>query len=247
MPDGSCEMVFRLRNTLNHEMRGFRFCGVVVLIDDSNLECSSGPIDLTNRLFKELLETPEIKDSLIAILRSIDPQSSRELVRTLMWTDAGVFLSVVATLPIIVNAFGEAAAEFTEQLNAIPSLMTVSIAANVLKRFDGKILGEALGSAVDLMANTLSNSTDELNEEVSGFVRDFSAGFSKGIKGNSSNSGIEAFIQNITSSVREGQSSENSFVSEIGETLERNPEFVDTVLLPLVKPILKRVEADIAK
>jgi len=62
-----------------------------------------GVIDLADRILKELLKKPAFKDGVRTILTNIDPESSRQFIRTLMWQDPEFFLGLISALPPIVN------------------------------------------------------------------------------------------------------------------------------------------------
>ena len=63
-----------------------------------------GVIDLADRILKELLKKPAFKDGVRTVLTNIDPASSRQFVRTLMWQDPEFFLGLISALPPVVNA-----------------------------------------------------------------------------------------------------------------------------------------------
>jgi len=63
-----------------------------------------GVIDMADRILKELLKKPAFKDGVRTVLTNIDPASSRQFVRTLMWQDPEFFLGLISALPPIVNA-----------------------------------------------------------------------------------------------------------------------------------------------
>ena len=50
-------------------------------------EANKGIIDLTDRVLKELLKKPGFKEGVRTVLQNIDPESSRRLVRTILWQD----------------------------------------------------------------------------------------------------------------------------------------------------------------
>ena len=62
-----------------------------------------GVIDLADRVLKELLKKPAFKDGVRTVITNIDPSSSRQFVRTLMWQDPEFFLGLISALPPIVN------------------------------------------------------------------------------------------------------------------------------------------------
>ena len=64
---------------------------------------NKGVIDLADRILKELLKKPAFKDGIRTVITNIDPTSSRQFVRTLMWQDPEFFLGLISALPPIVN------------------------------------------------------------------------------------------------------------------------------------------------
>ena len=80
-------------------------------------EANKGVIDLTDRVFKELLKKPGFKEGVRTVLQNIDPESSRSLVRTMMWQDPEFFLGVLGAIPPIINSLTQGVDEVLIQLN----------------------------------------------------------------------------------------------------------------------------------
>lgn len=80
-------------------------------------EANKGVIDLTDRVLKELLKKPGFKEGVRTILQNIDPDSSRRLVRTMMWQDPEFFLGVLGAVPSVVNSLIQGVDEVLIQLN----------------------------------------------------------------------------------------------------------------------------------
>jgi hypothetical protein len=80
-------------------------------------EAKKGVIDLTDRVLKELLKKPGFKESVRTVLQNIDPESSRRLVRTMMWQDPEFFLGVLGAVPSVVNSLTQCVDELLIQLN----------------------------------------------------------------------------------------------------------------------------------
>jgi hypothetical protein len=68
------------------------------------INTDKGVIDLADRILKELLKKPAFKDGVRTVLTNIDPESSRRLVRTLLWQDPEFSLGLISALPPVVNA-----------------------------------------------------------------------------------------------------------------------------------------------
>ncbi len=80
-------------------------------------EANKGVIDLTDRVLKELLKKPGFKEGVRTVLQNIDPESSRRLVRTMLWQDPEFFLGVLGAVPAIANSFIQCVDELLIQLN----------------------------------------------------------------------------------------------------------------------------------
>lgn len=112
----------------------------------------AGLVDAANRVLRELLRTPRFKAGLKMVLNSLDPDSAPDLVKTLMWEDTDVFLSLLGSLPEIINLVLLALRELTVQLDNFTPEMLADFMAQVLEKLDGEALGEALGSTTLLFA-----------------------------------------------------------------------------------------------
>ena len=104
-------------------------------------------------ILSEVLKTPVCKDQLRSWLNMGNPSSGRSLMRTLMWQDPEVFLSLVSALPSLLDALVDACAEMGAQLREkfppeLLSRFTLSIASQIdtarLKECSN-IWGELLG------------------------------------------------------------------------------------------------------
>lgn len=80
-------------------------------------EANKGVIDLSDRVLKELLKKPGFKEGVRTVLQNIDPDSSRRLVRTMMWQDPEFFMGVLGSVPSVVNSLTQGVDELLTQLN----------------------------------------------------------------------------------------------------------------------------------
>jgi len=80
-------------------------------------EANKGVIDLTDRVLKELLKKPGFKEGTRTVLQNIDPESSRRLVRTMLWQDPEFFLGLLGAVPSIANSLIQCVDELLIQLN----------------------------------------------------------------------------------------------------------------------------------
>jgi len=68
-------------------------------------------------VMKEVLSTPFVKDLIRINLQNIKPDKTHPLVVALIWQDPEVILSILGSLPPIVNSCVGALAETGNQLN----------------------------------------------------------------------------------------------------------------------------------
>jgi len=82
-----------------------------------NANQNRGVIDTTNRMLAYLLNKPAFKENLRIVLKNIDPESSPELVKTLLWQDIEVSLGLLGALPDVANSLIRAIDEVLVQIN----------------------------------------------------------------------------------------------------------------------------------
>jgi hypothetical protein len=80
-------------------------------------EANKGVIDLADRVLKELLKKPGFKDGVRTVLQNIDSESSRKLVRTMMWQEPEFFLGLLGAVPSVANSLIQGLDELLIQLN----------------------------------------------------------------------------------------------------------------------------------
>ena len=68
-------------------------------------------------VMKEVLSTPFVKDIIRNNLNSIKPDKSHPLVMALIWQDPEIILSILGTIPPVVNSCVGALAETGKQFN----------------------------------------------------------------------------------------------------------------------------------
>jgi hypothetical protein len=121
------------------------------------VKTDKGVIDLADRILKELLKKPAFKDGVRTLLINIDPTSSRQLVRTLLWQDPEFFLTLLGALPPLVNTAISGIDELLIQLREkmSPQFLhdfLVSMASSVDRDALENIVRNGKGLAVDLFA-----------------------------------------------------------------------------------------------
>jgi hypothetical protein len=118
-------------------------------------------------VLKEVLSTPFVKDIIRSSLQSRKPDKSHPLVVALIWQDPEVILSILGSLPPIVNSCVGALAETGNQLNE-------KFSPELLRDYLGSIINDidadefkALVEAYATMIKNLWEVSPELREAVS--------------------------------------------------------------------------------
>lgn len=93
-----------------------------------------GVINTTNRMLAGFLNKPEFKENLRITLKNIDPESSPELVKTLLWQDIEVSLGLLGALPGVANSL----------IRAIDELLI-----QIVDKFTPDLLAGFVGSLLD--------------------------------------------------------------------------------------------------
>lgn len=117
-------------------------------------------------VLKEVLRTPFVKDLIRSSLQSRKPDKSHPLVIALIWQDPEVILSILGSLPAVVNSCVGALGETGKQLNE-------KFSPELLKGYLGSILNDidtdefkVLAEAYSTMIKNLWEVSPELREAV---------------------------------------------------------------------------------
>lgn len=195
-----------------------------------------GLIDGADRIAKQLLGNSKFKQSMLILLSSVDPQSARGLVRTLFWEDPEMLLSVMGAAPDLVNALIVAMAEVAEQLKSMPAPLLQQLIGLVVQKIDGVTLGEAAGNLASIEIGPPGEEDGGVGDNLDRLRRDFREGYEHSRGGESMLSRLDGWMEKTASEAKDEGSPTHSLVEGIGTALERNPDFVEHVL----KPILSR-------
>ncbi len=95
---------------------------------------------------------PALQGGVKIVLNSLDPESTPELVKTLVWEDADIFLSLLASLPEVLNIAFIALRELVGQLDNFTPEMLSDFVGQMIENLEGEALGEALGGLALLFA-----------------------------------------------------------------------------------------------
>ncbi|MDY6903378.1 MAG: hypothetical protein SWH61_01720 [Thermodesulfobacteriota bacterium] len=97
-------------------------------------QTDKGVIDLLEQVLSRLLDSASFKNNIRIVLNNLDPESARQLVRTVMWQDMEFSLSGVAAAPDLINTIIKLLDEVLNQVN---------------DKFPEQVLTEFLGNVVD--------------------------------------------------------------------------------------------------
>ena len=75
---------------------------------------------LGQKILGEMLKTPAVKEAILVNIRDIKADDAAGFVKTLLWTDAGFFLSLIGVLPAVVNYGVEFVLELGRQFGSMP-------------------------------------------------------------------------------------------------------------------------------
>jgi len=192
-----------------------------------------GIVDGADRIAGELLRNPKFKQSLIILLSSIDSQSARGLVRTLFWEDPDILLSIMGALPDLINTGIEAAAEVAEQMKSMPSPMLQQLVELVLTKIDGFTLGEAAGGLVSIDLG-LAADDSHVGDALDNLRREFKKGYRESGGEELLLSRLGGWMEKTAVEARDKNSSTHMLIGGIRKALEKNPDFVEHVLKPIL-------------
>jgi hypothetical protein len=107
------------------------------------LNLSQPPVQgLSERLLREMLRTPAIKELVLLHLKDIKPESASGLVKTFLWEDPGMSLSILGALPGFLNWLAEFLLEMGRQFNNLPEPMLWDFLGRIGEGIDRERLAE---------------------------------------------------------------------------------------------------------
>jgi hypothetical protein len=115
---------------------------------------NSAAMPAAGGVMKEVLSTPFVKDLIRSNLQNIKPDKTHPVVNTLLWQDPEVFLSILASIPAVVNSCTGALAEAGKQINEkfSPELLRDYV-GSILKDIDTEELKALAGAYAELIKN----------------------------------------------------------------------------------------------
>jgi hypothetical protein len=94
------------------------------------------------RVLREVIRTPAFMSIIKMNVASLDPENAAPLVRTMLWEDPELSLSLVALAPDIVNYVVEAVLELGRQLDQFPAPMLDAFLDELGRGIDTDKIGE---------------------------------------------------------------------------------------------------------
>jgi len=94
------------------------------------------------RILKEIIATPALKEVFLLQIKDIKPETASGLVKTLLWGDPGISMSLFGALPDAVNWLLEFLLELGRQLNGLPEPLLKDILSRIGAGIDRERLGE---------------------------------------------------------------------------------------------------------
>lgn len=90
----------------------------------------------SERILREVIATPAMKELILLALKDIKPETAPGLVKTLLWGDPGVSMSLFGALPDFANWLLELLLELGRQLNGLPEPLLKDILGQIGKGID---------------------------------------------------------------------------------------------------------------
>ncbi|MCD6570587.1 MAG: hypothetical protein J7L53_07790 [Deltaproteobacteria bacterium] len=112
-------------------------------------------------ILKEILRTPLFKDIIRDYLNNIDPKNGASMIKTLIWEDPEVILSIMGTIPAIINWVIGALSEMGKQIaGAFPPQLLKAFIVNIGGDIDKDTFKEGLNAYGKLIKGILDASPE---------------------------------------------------------------------------------------
>ena len=127
---------------------------------------NSAAMPVAGGVMKEVLSTPFVKDLIRSNLQNIKPDKTHPLVNALIWQDPEVILSILGSIPSVVNSCTGALAEAGKQINEkFSPILLRDYVGSILKDIDTEEL-KALAGAYAALIRNLWEVSPEFREAV---------------------------------------------------------------------------------
>jgi len=131
-----------------------------------------GWVDTGTRVLRVLLRSERFKTNLRIVLRNLDPGAAPELVRTALFAEPQVSLSLLGAAPEVLNTSLSILRELADQLSRLPPLLVRETLSELAGRVRTKLLGQAVELLLGMVEQHLKQdpdagkSTAELAKEI---------------------------------------------------------------------------------
>jgi len=201
---------------------------------------NGGWLDLGARVAGRLLKSPRFRRDAEIVRDHVDPDEAPGLVRTLMWTDPGLSLSLVAAAPAVLNAGIESLREVVVQLEGMPRPAIKEFLDDTVPRVRARALGEAAGRSLLLAARI---------DHRCGLWREFGRGFADAVSGASGElrehvvSRLDEAAGDLERTVRDNPDTVLEICEDLDRLVRRHPDLVEQLVRPLHLTFWDAVEA----
>jgi hypothetical protein len=116
-----------------------------------NMENPNVTPGLSERILREVIATPALKELILLQMKDIKAETAPGVVKTLLWGDPGISMSLFGALPDAVNWLLELLLELGRQLNGLPEPLLKDILGQVgggIDRERLKLFPEVYGQLV---------------------------------------------------------------------------------------------------
>ncbi len=130
---------------------------------------------LGERVLREIIATPALKEIILLQMKDIKPETAPGLIKTLLWGDPGISMSLFGALPDAVNWLLELLLELGRQLNGLPEPLLKDILGQVGGGIDAerlRRLAEIYGRLARRLAVGEAASPEEARAAVIGAVNE---------------------------------------------------------------------------
>ena len=107
-----------------------------------NTEKNAVTPGLSQRVMREIIETPALKEVMLLQMKGIKPEAADGLAETLLWGDPGISMSFFGAVPDIANWLLEFLLELGRQFNGIPEPLLKEILGRIAAGVDRERLGQ---------------------------------------------------------------------------------------------------------
>ncbi len=193
---------------------------------------------MLERVLTEILKTPRFKATLNIMLSSMDSKTTASLVRALFWTDPGIILSLVGTLPTLINMGVEVLRESVAQFNTFPVPTMLDLMDSLIVTVDGAAVGEAAANINILAKKFETESGEKVRAAVQDLVGDLHQGYRDKL-GLPSDApfAIERWIAGLTERAKDPESLTSQIIEAAAQAMRNNPEFSTHVMRPLLESV----------